>query len=252
MPHDEMARLTALADAFCRSRSRFESWEMEYYKSQVKRPPSRPATVCEHCDGLLVYVANGHNLVCTQCGVATFQNYEELGDVRQFELRGHCAPVTPVYVEYNRNKHFRKVLRDVTFMPIRVPQKLIELIRNHLEGPATVAKVRAYLRQKKLFHYYTVANCIAHQLGDPSKTFSLNSAGFMKMCRIADALSRTFDRLRGDLISRKNFVNVHVLILFIATRKFDMPGIRRVLRLPRERTTAKHLELLTMLETHCV
>lgn len=193
----------------------------------------------------IIYKSDGHDWVCSNCGRCTHANFEEVGGVVQYEQRGQSAPLGSVYCPYDRNKHFKKVLRDVTKMPIRVPDKLIMEMREKIKKPINVSKVRAFLRGKKLYHYYSSANYMSHLLGDKSHRITMDSRAYSIMCREADAFSDSFDRMRRDgLTTRKNFVNAHVLILRIATVKFNLPEIKKHLRLPRKETLLKHQQLL--------
>jgi len=198
-----------------------------------------------------VYKADGHDWVCTNCGLCNHANFEEVGTVVQFEQRSNCAPLCSLFYPYDRNKHFKKILRDVTNMFIRVPKKLVAQMRSIIRGKVTVGKVRTFLRDRKLYHYYTSANNIARSLGDDSERIKLDSRAYSAMCVEADAVGRTFDRLRqSGIITRKNFVNTNVLILRIAIDKFKLPEIGKHLRLPRPATAKKHQELLDLIYEH--
>ena len=213
-----------------------------------KKEPSKAETkaCCETPD--VIYKSDGHDWVCTNCGTCRHAGFEEVGTVVQFEQRERCAPLVSASYPYDRNKHFKKILRDVTNMYIRIPKPLVLKMRKKLKGPVTVTKVRTYLGKNKLYHYYTSANNIARVLGDKTCRIHLDNRAFDIMCIEADTLSDTFDRMRHEgLIKRKNFVNANVLILEIATRKFNLPEIAKHLRLPRPATMKKHQEILTQL-----
>tara|TARA_Y100000004_G_scaffold195100_1_gene261313 strand:+ start:2720 stop:3097 length:378 start_codon:yes stop_codon:yes gene_type:complete len=124
-------------------------------------------------------------------------------------------------------------------------------MQTNIKGKVTVDKVRAYLREKKLYHYYTSSNNLARVLGDDTTRIRLDSKAFSVLCAEAEAISDTFDRMRKEgIIKRKNFVNTHVLILRIATRKFNLPEIGKHLRLPSRVTMKKHNELLDLIYEH--
>ncbi len=149
------------------------------------------------------------------------------------------------YYPYDRNKHFRKILRDVTNMHIRVPRSLLLEMRKHIGADATVAKVRTYLKSKKLYHYYTSANNIARSLGDKTPRIALDTRAFETMCHEAHVVSAAFERMKATgVLTRKNFVNAQVLIKHIATRIFKLPQIAKHLRLPRAETMKKHEALI--------
>jgi len=199
-------------------------------------------------DPKIVYKSNGHDWVCESCGTCRHAGFEEVGTVVQFEQRERCSPIGSVYCPYDRLKHFKKVLRDVTKTHIRVPDKLMKDMKVQVKQPVTVDKVRSYLRTRKLFHYYSSANYMSHLLGDKTNKINIDSHAYTIMCREADAFSDAFDRMRADgVIKRKNFVNAHVLILRIAKKKFNLHGFRKYLRLPRKETMAKHEALLDMI-----
>ena len=209
----------------------------------IKRSEPTPTSCCEKPH--LIYSQCGHDWVCRNCARCTHANFEEVGDVVQFEQRANTSPIGAIYCPYDRNKHFKKVLRDVAKLPIRVPKTLLDDIRKSVTKPINVVKVRAYLRNRKLFHYYSSANYMAHALGDQSHRINIDTRAYDMMCREADAFSDAFDRMRADgVVTRKNFVNAHVLILRIAMKKFNMPQIKKYLRLPRESTRRKHEQLL--------
>ena len=173
-----------------------------------------------------------------------------MGDNVQFELREHSSALVAPLLPYDRNKHFKKILRDVTNMHIRVPKQLIIAMRRELKT-ATVKTVRDYLRDKKLYHYYTSSNNIARVLGDQTARIKLDTHAYNKMVREADVLSGGFERMRKDgLIKRKNFVNANVLILHIATRQFKLPQIGKHLRLPRSKTQQAHQSILDAIEAY--
>ena len=130
-------------------------------------------------------------------------------------------------------------------MHVRVPKKLVQQMRSDIKAPVSVAKVRDYLREKKLYHYYTSSNNLARTLGDPTSRIRLNTRAFDVMCDEANAVSACFDQMRHEgLIQRKNFVNANVLIWYIATNKFSLPEIKKHLRLPRAATIKKHKAIL--------
>lgn len=163
----------------------------------------------------------------------------------QYEQRQNCAPLESVSAPYDRNKHFKKILRDATDMHIRVPIRIVGDMRSAIKGPKTVSKVRSYLKEKKLYHYYTSCNNIARALGDHTERIKLDTRAYNVMCNEADAVSQAFERMKHEgLTKRKNFVNANVLILNIAKRKFALPEIAKHLRLPRKPTLQKHEELL--------
>ena len=215
-----------------------------------KPNPGRAAPTHQTCCAKpeIIYIAQGHDWVCVNCGVCTPAGFEEVGITVQYEQRQQSACLTSVSLPYNRNKHFKKILRDVTNMHIRVPRSRIVHMHQTLQQPVTVEKVRAYLRERKLYHYYTSTNNIARVLGDRTTRIKLDTRAFDTMCREADAMSVAFDRMREEgVITRKNFVNANVLILDIATRKFNLPEIRKHLRLPRSPTLKKHAAILTQI-----
>ncbi len=198
----------------------------------------------------LIYVDLGHQFTCPNCGACESAGFEEVGTSVQFELREHSSTLIGPTQPYDRNKHFKKILRDVTNMHIRVPKHLIRSMRRDLKSP-DVGAVRRYLRKKKLYHYYTSSNNIARVLGDDTTRIKLDSHAFNKMVTEADVLSNGFERMRKDgLIKRKNFVNANVLILHIATRQFRLPQIGKHLRLPRPKTQAAHEHILNDIESY--
>jgi hypothetical protein len=222
------------------------------FKLELKEKKSEPGAVkrkaivgtcCDRPD--VCYVALGHDWVCRNCGLCNHAGSEEVGDVVQFEQRAQCSSSQSASLPYDRNKHFKKILRDATNMHIRIPRALVLRMRSEISGKMTVAKVRNYLRAHKLYHYYTSSNNLARVLGDTTHRVHLDTRAFHAMCIEADALSHAFERMKkSGLIRRKNFVNTNVLILEIAKRKFALPEIKKFLRLPRATTLKKHEEII--------
>ena len=197
------------------------------------------------CAHSWIYSANGHDWVCEECGLCRHANFEEIGGSIQYEQRQQCAPLTSAPVPYDRNKHFKKVLRDLVHMHIRIPKEVVSTVRALLRGKPTATEVRKVLRRKKLYHYYTSVNNIARMLGDRTERIELDTRAYNTMCVEANRVSTVFNMMKeSGEIKRKNFVNTNVLIRRIAVSKFKVKNLDLFLRLPRAPTLRKHEEIL--------
>ena len=194
------------------------------------------------------YDASSHSMVCARCGVTKslgFEEYNQHG--KQVEQRMACDQYRKV--PYSRIKHFKKVLRDLTRAGSRVPLAVLDRVRESLgTRPPTRDAVRGVLRKAKLYHYYTAENYIACVLGDKTRGVALSGSEQQHLLRDAMAYSTGFDRLRArEKTTRRNFVNVQVLMHYVFTRTFKR-DIAPLLRMPSPRICEQNRKLIAEIE----
>jgi len=194
------------------------------------------------------YDASSHSMVCTCCGVTRSLGFEEFGASGvQIEQRMACGVERKV--PYNRLKHFKKVLRDLTRAGTRVPESLIERIRLELRNKTvTRDAVRDALRKLRLYHYYTAENYLACVLGEKGAGVFVTGNEQQVLLKEAMKYSDGFDRLKlRERIQRRNFVHVHVLLHYLFEKCFSK-DIASVLRLPSERIYTQNRKLIRDIE----
>lgn len=194
------------------------------------------------------YEARAHAMVCLHCGLTNALGFAEFnGSGLQIEHR--VDNMQERKVPYNRMKHFKKVMRDVTRAGTRVPEALMMEIKDALSNKTiTRDSVRSVLRQRKLYHYYTAENYIACVLGDGVSGVTVTGAEQTTVLKEAMKYSNGFDRLRrNEKVQRRNFVNVHVLIQYIFEQCFNR-DVTHLLRMPSERICKQNRKLIAAIE----
>ena len=227
----------------------------EHWTARAADPTAVTVKVCASreeacCDQPMpLYHEQEHQEVCTNCGFVKPLGFEECGRVVQIEQRiateaGHAK------VPYSRLKHFKKILRDVTRSNMRLPRKVIDLVRADLDGAVPNRfNVRAVLRAKKLYHYYTSENYIASCLGDDT-IMKLYLRGSEVRAVMQDVMrySFGFDLMKArKTTKRRNFVNAYVLLQYVVS-KLLRRDITTLLRMPSEKILKQSRKLLQEIE----